>query len=271
MYSLDINFLRDRKPQKSTSSGPRPAINRGDLKPLYIGLAVAVCLPALVAGGWMILQWQNNQLQQNITQLDQENKDLDAKIGNINQVRTEIASVKAQTQSLVSVFDQIRPWSAILQDLRDRIPPTVKIETIRQTPPEAPPQGQPPPANSPKGSPGVAPTQSLPNPAGGLEITGMARSFGDVNDFLLSLQQSSLFNAKDTKIITAELVNAPVPPGITPNKDLAAKPLEVVKYTIKTSLSSVPASELIRELEQKGTVGLVARIRSLQDTGVIQK
>lgn len=269
MYSLDINFLKDRKNTGGSGGTRKKApVPVGSLKPLYLGVVVGLCLPALVTGAWLILQWQNNQLQQNITQLDQENKDLDTKIGNINQIRQEITNVKGETQSLVSVFDEIRPWSAILQDLRDRIPPTVLIETIKQIPPDAPPQGQAA-ANPPKG--GAATQAQLPNPAGGIEITGMARSFTDVNDFLLSLQQSSLLNAKDTKIITAELINAPIPPGITPNKNVATQPPQVVKYTIKSSLSNIPASELIRELEQKGTVGLVARIRSLQDTGVIHK
>ncbi len=49
------------------------------------------------------------------------------------------------------------------------------------------------------------------------------------------------------------------------------KPDKIVKYTIQSNLNDVPATQLIRELEQKGTVGLVTRLRSIQQTGVISK
>ena len=153
------------------------------------------------------------------------------------------------------MFDQIRPWSAILKDLRDRIPATVQIENVKQISPTVAKKGE-----------------ASPNPAGGLEITGFARSFNDVNDFLLTLQASSFLKSTETKIITGELVDAPISHGATPSiTGVPIKPPQIVKYTIQSSLSDVPASELIRELEQKGTVGLVDRIHSLQQTGVIHK
>ena len=257
MYSLDVNFLKDRaafqkSPEKKKGGMTLPV---GDMTPVYIGVAIALSLPLFIGTGWWILQAKNAELEQAIAQLDGENKQLEAQIGNINKIRQETAKIKSETQSLVAVFDQIRPWSAMLQDMRDRIPPSVQIENVKQIPPVAPVQGQAP-----------------PNPAGGIELTGIARSFNDVNDFLLSLQQSRFLKATESKIITAELVDAPIQPGAIPaNNGVVIKPPQVVKYTIQSSLSDVPASELMRELEQKGTVGLVARIRGLQQTGVIQR
>ena len=46
---------------------------------------------------------------------------------------------------------------------------------------------------------------------------------------------------------------------------------KLVQYEIRTSPSEVGASELIRELDRKGAVGLVTRIRTLQQKGVLQK
>ncbi|NEQ18297.1 MAG: fimbrial assembly protein, partial [Moorea sp. SIO3E2] len=46
---------------------------------------------------------------------------------------------------------------------------------------------------------------------------------------------------------------------------------KVVEYTIKTQLSDIPASEILKELDRKGAVGLVTRIRNLQSQGVIQQ
>ena len=258
MYSLDINFLQDRPAhQKKTDDKVKTASPSGSLTPLFVGLAIAVFLPIFVGGSWYILNAQNTSLEEKIAELEVENQQLETKIGDINKIREETNKIKTENQALVTVFDQIRPWSAMLQDLRDRIPGRVQLENIEQTPPEQT-EG------------------SKLNSAGGVKLTGYARSFNDVNDFLLSLQQSRLFQnsegKSESRILSAELVDAPIPPEVSqsPNSELIKLP-KVVKYEIQSSLSDVPASELMRELEQKGTVGLVTRIRSLQRTGILQK
>ncbi|MEH1839590.1 MAG: PilN domain-containing protein [Nostoc sp.] len=258
MYSLDVNFLKDRPqylPQPQRKGGISLKYPTGDLTLLYVGVAVGVTLPALLGLGWWLLQGKIVELDGQITQLDQESKRLDTEIGNINKIKDETKAIKGETQTLVTVFDQIRPWSAMLQDLRDRIPAAVQIKTIRQTPPIPAAEGQPP-----------------SNPAGGLQITGLARSFNDVNDFLLSLQQSQFLKPTESRIVTATLVDAPATPGVSqPATSVTIRTPKVVEYTIESNMNNVPASELIRELEKKGTVGLVTRIRTMQQTGVISK
>ncbi|MEH1845482.1 MAG: PilN domain-containing protein [Nostoc sp.] len=258
MYSLDVNFLKDRpayqnKPERK--GGIALNLPTGNMTPVYVGVALGVGLPVLLGVGWWFLQGKIVELEGQIAQLDQESKRLDTEIGNINKIKAETNAIKGETQALVTVFDQIRPWSAMLQDLRDRIPVAVQIKSIKQTLPIAVAAGQP--AN---------------NPAGGLEITGLARSFNDVNDFLLSLQQSQFLKSTESRIVTATLVDAPLTPGVgQPPNGVIIKPPKVVEYTIQSSMSNIPASELIRELEKKGTVGLVTRIRSMQQIGVIPK
>lgn len=260
MYSLDINFLKDRPAfQKNSEKKVRGRISLpgGDLTPFYVGGAIAVALPVLVGTVWWFLEAKNSELDQNIAQLEQENKKLEAQIGDIKKIKEETSKIKQETQALVSVFDRIRPWSAMLQDLRDRIPTSVQIQNIKQIAPIAPTKQQP--------------SSSSTSSTGGVEISGLARSFNNVNDFMLTLQQSRFLKGTETKIISAELVDPPLPPSARSATSLVIKPPQIVKYTIQSSLSEVPASELIRELEQKGTVGLVTRIRSMQQTGVIQK
>ncbi|WP_016950229.1 PilN domain-containing protein [Anabaena sp. PCC 7108] len=264
MYSLDINFLKDRLPTEINSERTvRPPMQLGNLMPVYLGIGVGLCLPALVFCGLWFLQMETGKLEQKIGKLDQENKELDGKIANINKIKGETKGIQVQTQALVTVFDRIRPWSAMLQDLRDRIPKNVQIDNIKQIAPVI--QAQ------------TTPGQPPSNPAGGIEINGFARSFRDVNDFVLSLGQSKFINASESKISTAELIDAPPETGaIQPDNQsnesgVKIKPTQVVKYTIKAGLSTTPASELIRELEQKGTIGLVTRLRSIQKTGVIAK
>ncbi|MBW4597626.1 MAG: PilN domain-containing protein [Brasilonema angustatum HA4187-MV1] len=255
MYSIDINFLKNRKIENNFEDKQLEiSLPTGNLTPVYIGLVVGLLFPALVGVVWWFLQSKNTVLEQNIAQMEQEKKRLEVEIENVNKIQVETSKIKQETQALVSVFDQIRPWSAMLQDLRDRIPTTVQIDSIKQIAPTTPTQ-----------------RQSASNPAGSLEISGFARSFSDVNDFTLTLQQSRFFKAAQTKIITAELVDAPIQPGTTSATSSQMKPPQIVKYTIQSSLSDIPASEFIRELEQKGTVGLVTRIRSMQQTGVIPR
>ncbi|HYW18851.1 MAG TPA: PilN domain-containing protein [Nodularia sp. (in: cyanobacteria)] len=256
MYSLDVNFLKDRATyQEKAKKSSQFKLPIDDFTPLYVGLAIGLCFPAFFGATWLFLQAKNGELEQQIAQLDQQNKQLEVEIGNINKIREETKQVKAQTQGLVTVFDQIRPWSAMLQDLRDRIPAAVQIETVKQIEPTAPAAGQP-----------------ADSKAEVLEITGFARSFNDVNDFLLTLQKSQFLQSSTSKITTATLVDAPLPPGSNQSaNNVEIKLPQVVKYTIKSTVSDVPASELIRELEKKGTVGLVSRIRSMQQIGVISK
>ncbi|MDJ0775122.1 MAG: PilN domain-containing protein [Mastigocoleus sp. MO_167.B18] len=254
MYSLDINFLQDRPShQKKSESKVKSTTSGGELIPLFLGLAVAICLPVFVGGAWYILSAQNNSLESEVAELEAENQQLETEIGDINKIKAETDKIKGENQALVTVFDQIRPWSAMLQDLRDRIPGRVQLENIEQTPP-------------------AETDGNKPNSAGAVKLSGYARSFNDVNDFLLSLQQSRLFKPSESRILSAELVDAPIPPEVSQseNSELIKLP-KVVRYEIQSSLSDVPASELMRELEQKGTVGLVARIRSLQGTGILQK
>lgn len=255
MYGLDINFLKDRPAYQPRGEQKKAGLKlpTGNLTPLYLGVGIGLCLPILAGGGLWFLQIKTSELEQAIALLDEQSKKLDVEIAGINKIKQESEAVKTETKSLVTVFDQIRPWSAMLEDLRDRIPTSVQIENVKQIAATPPTAGEPP-----------------SNPAGGIEITGLARSFNDVNDFLLVLQKSPFLKSSDSKITTASLVDAPLSASGAANR-VQVKPPQVVKYTIQSSLSDVPASELMRELEQKGTIGLVARIRALQQTGVITR
>ncbi len=271
MYSLDINFVKDR-PEYKLDKGKQSSKRRlpvSNFTQLYLGLATGLLLPAVVGAGWLFLQNQNSQLEQNIAKLDENLSRLGIQQQEIKKIQEETNQIKAETQALATVFNQIRPWSAILQDIRDRTPVAVQIESIKQTAAAAPPQGQPAPNASP-------PPQGQPaaNPVGGIEVSGVARSFNDVNDFLLTLQQSPFFKPTDTKIVTAELIDNPIQAAVPVAQSTKAVPIklpQVVRYTIQSSLSDAQASELLRELERKGALGLVTRIRTLQKRGIIQQ
>jgi len=269
MYSLDVNLLKDR-PEYKKRTGPSLLKARqptGNLNRLYMAIGAALLLPGLAGGALLLLESQNSQLDNKIAGLDSQLNNLGIEEQQIKKTQEETNAIKAQNQALASVFNQIRPWSAMLQDLRDRVPAAVQIQSIKQTVPPAAAQTAAKPAASQTSAPQKG--QLSPNSVGGIEISGMASSFSGVNDFLLTLQQSPFFKPKETKIVTAELVNGPTPAS-QPGKAVPQPP-QFVKYTIQSSLSDIPASELIGELEHEGTLGLVTRIRTLQERGIIQK
>lgn len=295
MYSLDINFLRDRGIQQDPIKRSKPA-PKGSLTPLYIGLAVGLLLPALVGGMWFFLQQQIAQKESDKANLDAQLAQLKIEQDKVAKLNAETAQVEEETTSLASVFDQIKPWSAMLQDIRERIPPGVQISSIAQTAapatptPAAPaararnaprPAASPTPGASPgaKTAPNATTAAAAPRPTSKLEITGRARSFDDVNFFLLTLQRSSFLKRNETQIVKAELVrdssrvevrrptNAPGQPTGNTTYELPKS----VQFKIQTNLSDIPASELLRELNRKGAVGLVTRIQNLQEKGVIQQ
>jgi type IV pilus assembly protein PilN len=128
---------------------------------------------------------------------------------------------------------------------------------------------------TPSASPGPV---AFDAPVTRIQIDGVAQSFNEVNSFILTLKQSPFFNPDDTQLIDSSLVEqsvqvtagsqaSPGTPATSTTKSIVTKS---VKYTIQTSLKQVPAAELLRELESKGAIGLVTRLKSLQQQQVIK-
>jgi type IV pilus assembly protein PilN len=327
MYSLDINLLRERAEYQTGEQSE--FINNTNIAPpkygkipLFVGAGVAALTLLATGAGWLFLGQQTTQLEAKQKELDQKLGSLIAQDKQLEQLNGQVAQINDETQSLASVFNQIQPWSAVLQDLRESIPQGVQIAGVAQsevkptapvapvapatppsgglvnkisTPPnpEAKPTPSPSPvaagtpvATAPVSTPGSTSTATLPAdvPTTKLDITGTAKSFEEVNNFILTLKQSAFFNPDDTQLISAGLTPAtaltkiPPVPGTLADADKATqeklKRLElpkVVKYKIQTSLKRIPAADLIRELERKGAVGLVTRLRSLQQQQAIKQ
>ncbi len=284
MYSLDINFLKDRPEFQSPESAPKAArrkVPMGEKVPLYIGVGIGLALPALAGALLLFVQQQTAEIVRKQADKDQELASIQGKIQQVKQIEDRISSVKTQTNSVIGVFSQIRPWSAVLQDIRDRTPPNLQIASIQEAllPATAQPASPSPtasPTTSPTGSPpagatpAASPTPTLPPPPStGITITGTARSFDEVNLFLLSLRQSSFFLSNETRLQSAQLAANPTQIEQIRTPGQAGAPIvyelpEIVTYTIQTRLNNVPAQDLLEELERKGAVGLATRIRTIQ-------
>jgi type IV pilus assembly protein PilN len=322
MYSLDINLLNERPEYQSgrqaqSKGGPKVSTTKYGKVPLYVGGAAAALALIATGGGWLLLGQQT-------TQLEAKQKDLDVKLGSLKAQDARLAAIGAETsqitgetQALASIFNQVQPWSAVLQDLRESIPQGVQISSVTQSekpgiPPVAAPVASTTPSSgsklidkindvpdpakapaTPAASPvaatptpgtaatsGTTPTATLPAdvPTTKLDIVGTAKSFEEVNNFMLTLKRSAFFNPDDTQLLSAGLGTAGSLTKIEPpkntqdagvsNKTSRLELPKIVNYKIQTSLKRIPANDLMRELERKGAVGLVTRLRTLQQQAI---
>lgn len=244
MYSLDINFLRDRHSDEAPESPVEKQTFSGSTEsklPLIAGAIAMIVLPAMSGGYLWFLNKQKAEMTSEIQAIDAEITQRQAKSQEIEALQGQLAQINAQNEALVSVFNQIKPWSAILEDISDRIPVGVQINSIEQN------ENQ-------------------------LTINGVARSYTDVNNLLLALQQSSFLKAEQTTINSAQETSNPaaIERDDAPTNITFELP-EVVSYNISTELSDVGASEILAELTDKGAVGLVTRIRTLERKGAITR
>jgi type IV pilus assembly protein PilN len=311
MYNLDINFLKDRSEYSGASArGPAGRSPRGRSgatassggrsrgggssgSVLAIGALVGLLPLALVGLGWGWLAFTKHANEMKLADVKVQVAEIEQKEKDRDKAKAELQAAKSQIEALTGVFSNIKPWSAMSQDLRDRLPSGVQITEILQKT-EVPPAVVAAPttpttaqaaAGGSQATPAAAPTPVLQEPIGRIEISGAADNFDRVNDFLVVLQKSNFLNAEATKIVTTER-QAEIPwsspaalpgPNGQPNTggpqiqttDLPKMPAKVT-FKIQTELANVSTDELLRELERKGAVGLVSRIDALKQKGVIK-
>ncbi|MGK7927572.1 MAG: PilN domain-containing protein, partial [Spirulina sp.] len=265
MYSLDINFLNDRAATIAPAAGvvraPKRKITPGELIPLAAGIVFAVIFAGAAGLGWFYLRLQIADYEKKAQILEGEINALQQQNQKIQQLQTQIQVAQRQRDGLATVFVKILPWSAVLADIRDRIPPGGQLESIVENEPktDAAPSGQ---------DTGV---KTMPS----LSISGYADSYDTVNYFLLALGRSLFFNTDTGKITSAKLVDDPddleaIAEG--EGESLEIKLPQVVQYTLEielNDLSQQPPAELVTHLQRKGAVGSVVRIESLQQKGLI--
>jgi type IV pilus assembly protein PilN len=259
MYSIDINFLKDRAAPSPSAGGAKikkKALSVGDLAPLFVGAGVGILFLALTGGAYGYVMWRTGETQESIDAKTGELQALQTKQQEIDRLKTDIEIARTQVSGLAGVFGRIKSWSAILQDIRDRVPARVQVDAIQQAETQVAAPTDTPPAE------GAAPAAAPPPVT--LSITGIADSYQSVNDFLLSLKNSQLFNAEATRLVNAELIDYPgsvLQPG---ESQVEIQLPKAVQYQIQTQLNNLPDPELLRVLERKGALGLATRLRAAE-------
>ncbi len=316
MYTIDINLLSERAEyqtdKQSNFNDPTRSTAQYGKTPLYVGAGIAALALLAVGGGWLWTGQQSDRLEAKQKELDSQLGSLKVQEQRLQQVNAQATQVTDESQSLAGVFSQVQPWSAILQDLRESTPQGVQIANIVQA--EVKPAATPvptapapsngsliskistPPNTEAKTSPSPAPAAAVPTgaatanvqadiPTTTLEIMGTAKSFEEVNNFVLTLKKSAFFNPDETQLISSSSIESIPLTRLEPleHKEFISttkqdqfdrlkllKLPKVIEYKIRTSLKHIPSADLIRELERKGAIGLVARLRTLQKQQTIK-
>lgn len=268
MYSLEINFLNDRADYKPPA--PRPSTSqtsRQQTTMLIGGLAAGVSAIAVVMGGWFVVNNQNTELKGQLANLENQSGSLGAQVQEVEAINAEIQQLNTQITFFANIFNtSVKPMSALLQELRDRLPPGVQLVNLNHQIEEAPPE------ELQASSPWTKVKQTI-------QIRGYAKTFDDVNDFVLSLKRSAFFNDSQTQLIDATLVDNPVQVECDPSfqgQQATCPPTDfqlpkVVEYNINATVSNVLASEILADLQRTRAEGLTTRINLLEQQGVIQR
>ncbi|AUC60226.1 type IV pilus assembly protein PilN [Cyanobacterium sp. HL-69] len=257
MHNIDINFLKERKQDAITQVGKTAGFKKettmAERIPIFIGSGVAVFLIAAVGGASLLLNNQKTSTEASIGQLESEIQRLQGQNAEVNQIQQEIDNINGQVGILVSVFDEIKPWSAMLREISFLTPPNVQIQSITQS-----------------GS-------------RGLTIAGFADSYDDVNDFMLTLKASSFLNGNETRLTSTSLTENPSTVAtsraqleaadgdepVAANDSLIISLGQVVSFNITTEINDVPSTELVNLLDSRGAIGLVSRIEALRQLGAL--
>lgn len=249
MYPLDINFLKDRgfdDAVETESEAPKKAAPITEKIPIVVGGIVAIVLPLLSFQHARSFEAKQAEAQSQIAEVEAQIAKRQGENQSLEQMQTQVQTAKNETQALVGVFDKIRPWSAILQEVSDRTPPGVQVDSLSQS-------GS---GNDIR-----------------LQISGSARSFADVNDFVLFLQRSPFFDRNG--IILGNVNTGDLSIDITNEEEIPDNVSftipQGVNYSITAQLNNLPPSRLIEELQEKGSIGVLTRLKTLEQKGAITK
>ncbi|MCH9056070.1 PilN domain-containing protein [Parathermosynechococcus lividus] len=232
MYSVEINLLKER-PEIGGMAAATPVAGGASNVPIIIGGVAAIFFVGLALLGSIGAEMWLNQLKAKQQSIQDRLAAISPDLQRMDELKKETDRIQAETKALATVFNQVKPWSAVMRNMATQIPAGLQITRITQ--------------GGEKGNE--------------LTIEGVAVSFEDVSEFLLLLQnRSPFFDGGETELVKADRMGKA-------NEETAVE----VSFSIKTAIASVPASDLLEELAANGVEGLVARIQFLKEKGVVEQ
>lgn len=295
MYSLNINFLKDRPElapnNKAAKAKGSAGVSLTGQAPLFLGAGVGIVCVGVVGGFFLYLVAQIGSLEARRAELDDQLADLQAEIAKAEEAQFETEVIENQTQALIGVFNRVRSWSAILTDIRDRMPAGLQVQVLREETPKETKSASS--SSKKKKSEEEAPAEAPQTPSRQpITITGYANSIERVGEFLVLLQKSPFLDPAATRLVSTIYEENPASietPDPEDGDDLAQLPEgfsytivnaeemtrmnaevsdsdlpQIVRYEITTAYTPNTAMDLKQELERRGAIGLVTRLTEIE-------
>lgn len=293
MYSLNINFLKDRpefQTGKQAADKKRGGgVSLGGQVPLILGAVVGLALPAAALGAYGYLIWDMGNLDKRILALDQNLSDLQQDLDRAAKAERTTQVIKDQTDALTGVFNRVKSWAATLEDIRDRLPQGVQLQSVTEEPPDASASSASASSASASSTPPAEGAAPPPPPRSKITIMGYASSAESIGEFLLLLRSSPYLDPTATVLVGAEMVDNPAQVEAAQAGAQATEPTEgssytivnpealeaaaaevgqlpqLLEYTITTTYTSKPAEELLQALDRSSATGLVVRLEAIRN------
>ncbi|WP_017324399.1 PilN domain-containing protein [Synechococcus sp. PCC 7336] len=167
MYTPEINFLKQRQQQAAggaVGTVISPTVARGirsGANAVIIGAAFALVLVGAYGAVAFFVERRLANLKGELAQVETDLSRAEGEVAQLRQLENELNAINDRTSAFKSFFNQLRPWSSILEDFRQQVPANVWITEIR------------------------AENRTV-------TIEGQSPSFDSVNDYQLTLLQSPL-------------------------------------------------------------------------------
>jgi type IV pilus assembly protein PilN len=232
MYTLEINFLSDRKTEVTTTTGGGGGL--ADSQFLLYGAAAAIAAVAVAGGYFAFLFLQREGLDTRLTDLSNQESGLRTQLESLIKQEDQVKAVEAKTNQLVNLFTKTLPTYAFLEDFSKRTPDTIQITGLTQA------------------SAAAAGTSDII-----VRFEGKSAGFEELNDYLLLLKSSPYLDPN--RIVLKSAVAAIVP----------ERNITLVTFQIEANLTTKSAADLFKELEASGADGLIERVRLLQQEKII--
>lgn len=228
MYVPEINFLKDRTtdgvldPVGTTIDDPFQ--EESGVDPLIWAVVVPVIALTLVVG---ITLYLNNQIGTKTEELATLNGQIATIQGEVAQLKIqekELQEYQNRSQAVINLFDLSRPWSAVLEDLRRRVPGNVWLENFTTK-------------------------------ENAIEIKGRALDFTQIAAFQLTLQDSPFVETVDLVDSTQQAATNDVPATVTYSLNLKLKQQGIGQFAnVLEQAGSIGLLEKLRRLQKENLI-----------------
>ncbi|WP_218082661.1 PilN domain-containing protein [Anthocerotibacter panamensis] len=132
MYVPEINFLKDRNTEANVDVDTPDTFSNaeGGLDPLVIAVMIPVVALGLVAAVTLFYNSQIAAKTNEKADLDNQVAQIQGELNRLQAQQKELQEIQGRSQAVINLFDLSKPWSAVMEDLRRRVPANVWIENF---------------------------------------------------------------------------------------------------------------------------------------------